>query len=185
MGRTTSRIELTSVLKESIARKRAAFAEAGQPRYADRCRAVELCAGGWELADIARGLGRPYKTVQEWLREFRKQGVRSLYVKPRSGRPRELGEHERMLLDKAIQRGPRACGYQGGVWTSPMVADYIKRRWHVDYTPAHVRKILHALGFSLQFPREKLALADQKKQAHWLKHTLPRIKKKRASDEPS
>lgn len=185
MGRITLRIVLSRVQREALGAKRAAFAKAGKDRLADRCRAVELCADSWELADIARAVGRPYSTVQRWLREYRAEGLRSIDPKPRSGRPRELDNHERMLLAKAIQRGPLKEGYASGVWTSPMIADYIKNRWGVEYTPAHVRKVLHALGFSLQFPREKLALADKKAQARWLKRTLPRIKKKRASDEPS
>lgn len=185
MGRTTLPITLTKVQREALVAKREAFAKAGKPRLVEHCRAVELCADGWELAEIALGVGRPYSTVQGWLRAFRAEGLRSIDPKPKSGRPRELDGHERMLLGKAIERGPLAEGYASGVWTSPMIAEYIKKRWYVEYTPAHVRKILHELGFSLQFPREKLALADQKKQARWLKRTLPRIKKKRASDEPS
>lgn len=185
MGRKTSPIVLTQVQRETIARKRAAFGGAGKAGQAERCRAVELCADGWELEEIARAVGRPYKTVQEWLRLFRADGVKSLDIKPRSGRPRELGDHERLLLAKAIERGPQASGFNGGVWTSPMVAEYIEKRWGVKYHVGHVRKLLHQLGFSVQFPREKLALGDQKAQERWLKRTLPRIKKKRASDEPS
>jgi len=56
--------------------------------------------------------------------------------------------------------------------------DKTKSRWDVVYHPAHVRKILHQLGFSVQFPREKLALADKKAQETWLRETYPEIKKR-------
>ncbi|MGH7427535.1 MAG: IS630 family transposase [Candidatus Methylomirabilaceae bacterium] len=184
MGRTTERIVLTKTQRESITVKRDAFAKAGKARYADRCRAVELCADEWELNEIVAAVKRPYSTVQRWLREFRRKGLRSLEHKPRPGRPRELDDHQRMLLDKAIERGPRACGYHGAVWTSPMVADHIQKRFGVEYHPGHVRKLLHDLGYSLQYPRSKLALADHEAQGRWLKRTYPRIKKKPGSGEP-
>ena len=68
-------------------------------------------------------------------------------------------------------------GINGSVWTSPIVADYIKKRWGVKYHPGHVRKLLHELGFTVQFPREKLALANKRAQEIWLKETYPEIKK--------
>jgi transposase len=74
------------------------------------------------------------------------------------------------------------AGYAGSVWTSPMVADYISERWGVEYHPGHVRKLLHQLGFSVQFPREKLALADRDAQERWMRKTYPAIKKKRGRE---
>ena len=184
MGRTTARIALTAAQRDAIDAKRRGYAEAGRAAWADRCRSVELCADKWELNEIAAAVKRSYSTVQRWLREFRERGLRSLDHKPRPGRPRELDDHQRMLLDKAIERGPRACGYHGAVWTSPLVADYIKKRFGVEYHPGHVRKLLHELGYTLQFPKTKLALADHEAQERWLKRTYPRIKKKPGTDAP-
>jgi len=155
-----------------------AFAEAGRHRWADQCRAILLLADGFNMEEACRIVDRPYSTVQQWSRRFRRNGIRGLEPKTETrGSKKKLDEHERLLLAKAIERGPRANGINGSVWTSSIVSDYIKSRWDVVYHPAHVRKILHQLGFSVQFPREKLALADKKAQETWLRETYPEIKK--------
>ncbi len=178
MGRATAPVALTKAQRDVVERKRAAYADAGQVRWADRCRAVQLVDEGYELATVARLVKRPYKTTQRWLRDFRNEGLASLEHMPRPGRPRKLDAHERLLLGKAIERGPRKAGYPGSVWTSPLVADYILKRWNVSLHPGHVRRLLNQMGYSIQFPRRKLALADQAAQEKWLREDLPGIKKK-------
>jgi transposase len=41
-----------------------------------------------------------------------------------------------------------------------------------------VRKLLHALGFSVQRPRRVLARADVQAQDRWRRRTYPNLKKK-------
>jgi len=137
-----------------------------------------LLADGYGMDETSSIVDKPYSTVQQWSRQFRRDGIQSLKPKTSTrGRKKKLGRHERLLLAKAIERGPRAAGVNGSVWTSTIVADYIKERWGIRYHPAHVRKLLHELGFSVQYPREKLALADKEAQETWLRETYPRIKK--------
>lgn len=179
MGRTASPVDVTKGQRAVLLRKERKFSEQGRHRWADRCRAIRMRGDDLSLPVVVRTLHRPRRTVQAWCRLWRREGVRGLEPKTSSrGRKRELGEHERMLLAKVIQRGPRRAGFAGGVWTSPMIAEYVRDRWRVDYTPGYVRQLLPSMGFSLQFPREKLALADVKKQDRWLRRTLPGIKKK-------
>jgi hypothetical protein len=77
------------------------------------------------------------------------------------------------------------AGYQSGVWTGPMIGDLIHERFGVRYHNHHIPRLLHQLRFSVQRPRKRLARADLARQATWLRETLPRIKKKRASAEAS
>lgn len=186
MGRAAEPIYLTDAQEHALREKAKTFAEQGRHRWADRCQAILMRADDDELPVIARKLDRPYRTVQDWCRLWRTSGLRG--IEPRTslrGRHRKLDRHERLLLSKAIERGPRRSGYRGGVWTSPMVADYVRKRWKVDYHPGHVRKLLHELGFSMQFPREKLARADHQAQERWMRTKLPAIKKKPAPEERS
>ena len=165
MVRPTIPISLTSIQKKNILRLEKEFSEAGRHRWADRCRAILYRAEGYGLEETSNLIRRPISTVKDWNRAYRKMGIRSLKPKTSTrGSKKKLGDHERLLLAKAIERGPRASGINGSVWTSPIVADYIKKRWGVKYHPGHVRKLLHELGFTVQFPREKLALANKKAQ---------------------
>lgn len=171
-------ISLTKRQKERIIELEKEFSEAGRHRWADRCRAILLREKGYGLEETSAILKRPISTIKDWNRSFHKHGIWSLNPKTESrGRKKKLGSHERILLEKAIERGPREAGFNGNVWTSSMVAEYIYKRWGVKYHPGHVRKLLYKLGFSVQFPREKLALADRKAQEKWLNETYPKIKK--------
>jgi len=178
MTRLPAPINLTTNRRLTIREMERTFAEAGRHRWADQCRAILLLADGYNMEETSRIVDRPYSTVQQWSRRFRRSGIRGLKPKTENrGSKKKLGEHERLLLAKVIERGPRAAGFNGSVWTSQMVADYIKERWGVKYHPGHVRKLLHELGFTVQFPRDKLALADKEAQEKWLKETYPEIKK--------
>lgn len=186
MGRATAPVLVTQAQSQRLLAREREFAGNGQHRWADRCRVVRMASERVAPTVIARLVKRPLRTVQGWLKAWRSTGLASLEPHTSTrGRRRKLDEHERLLLAKAISRGPRKAGYPGGVWTSPIIADYIQKRWNVTYHPGHVRRLLNELGFSIQFPRRKLALADKDAQAKWLSEDLPRIKKKPAAKAPS
>ena len=71
-----------------------------------------------------------------------------------------------------------AYGLDNGVWTSPMIAWVIEEEFGVTYHPGHVRKLLHALDFSVQRPRRVLARGNPVEQDRWHRRTYPHIKKK-------
>lgn len=178
MVRPHTKITLNRNQIRTIKTLEKSFSENGQHRWTDRCRAILLRVDGYGLEETSRIIKRPISTIKDWNRAFIKNGIRSLKPKTSNrGRKKKLKDHERLLLSKAIEKGPMAAGFQGSVWTSQIVADYIKKRWCVEYHPGHVRKLLHELGFSVQYPREKLSLANKKAQEIWIKETYPDIKK--------
>ena len=84
-----------------------------------------------------------------------------------------------------MDSGPIAYGFNSGVWTCPMVARVIEEEFSLSYHPAHVSKILHRMGFSVQRPRKELARADPDKQSRWVRYTYPNIKKNCSEPQPS
>ena len=186
MPRPPAPISLSAKQRQTLQTKEASFAAQGRRRWADRCRAILLRDQGYGIDEVSGILRRPYRTVQDWCRLWREEGIAGMEPQTSTrGRKKELDAHERMLLAKAIDRGPRKAGFPGGVWTSPLVAQYIEQRWGVDYHPGHVRKVLKELGFSVQQPRQKLALADPAAQQRWRSRTLPLLKKTPKREEPS
>jgi transposase len=59
-----------------------------------------------------------------------------------------------------------------------MISWVIEQEFGVQYHPGHVRKLLHAWGFSVQRPRRILARADVAAQDRWRRHIYPDLKKK-------
>ena len=53
-----------------------------------------------------------------------------------------------------------AYGLMSGGWISPMLTRVIQEEYGVEYHPAHVRKRLQELGFSVQRPRRQLAKGE-------------------------
>lgn len=126
-------------------------------------------------ADVTRG------SVNRWLRRYETQGTEGLLTGVAPGPRRRLTAAQQSELSEIIEAGPQAAGYSTGVWTGPMIGDLIHTRFGVRYHNHHVPRLLHALGFSVQRPRKKLARADARAQARWLRDTLPAIKKKRVA----
>jgi len=59
-----------------------------------------------------------------------------------------------------------------------MIGRVVEDEFGVVFHPGHVRKLLAAIGFSVQRPRRLLARADATAQARWRRRTYPNIKKK-------
>lgn len=149
----------------------------GAYRVAHRLHAVLLNHRGHTSSQIAQLLEAPRSKVSLWLGEFEQYGWEALLEGHRSGRPKNLTADQLKQLDGLLDSGPIAYGFCSGVWTSPMIARVIEEEFAVHYHPGHVRKVLKALGFSVQRPRRKLVKADPAQQDRWQRYTYPRLKK--------
>jgi transposase len=120
----------------------------------------------------------PLRTLEWWIQQFRSEGISGLVNGPYAGKPSRLSAEQKSELALIIEEGPEAHRLDTGVWTAPVVSELVARRFGVRYSYSQVRRILHELGFSVQYPRQKLSQADKELQATWLREELPAIKKK-------
>ena len=150
----------------------------GAYRVAKRLQAVVRNSEGQTSGELAQILRAPRSKVSEWLQRYQTDGVDGLLEGYRSGRPSELTEKQQQQLGDILDSGPVAYGLDNGIWTSPMIAWVIEEEFGVTYHPGHVRKLLHALDFSVQRPRRVLARANPVEQDRWHRRTYPQIKKK-------
>jgi len=149
----------------------------GAERVARRIHAVLLNHQRHTSGEISQLLGAPRSKVSLWLGQYESHGWEALLEGHRSGRPKQLTSAQLSDLDGIIDSGPVAYGFSSGVWTSPMIGRVIEEEFQVRYHPGHVRKVLKALGFSVQRPRRKLAQADPAQLNRWQRYTYPRLKK--------
>jgi transposase len=166
--------------REKVVRLRLAAEADGAARVARRLHAIQLNLDGHSGPDIARILSVHRANVSIWLRHWEGHGLEGLLEGQRSGRPPELNARQEEHLSAIVRAGSLAYGFQSGVWTAPMIGEVIRQEFGVHYHPGHVRKWLHALGFSVQRPKKLLARADPKAQERWIRYTYPRLKKKPA-----
>jgi transposase len=149
----------------------------GAYRVARRLQAVLLNAEGRTSGELAEIFKAPRSKVSEWLSRYEGYGIDGLLEGYRSGRPAQLTAVQRVQLGDILESGPVACGLDTGIWTSPMIAWVIAEEFGIQYHPGHVRKLLHAVGFSVQRPRRVLARADAAAQDRWHRRTYPNLKK--------
>jgi transposase len=150
----------------------------GAYRVAHRLQAVMLNMEGKTAPEIAGILKVHRSKVSIWLQNWQQDGLDGLLEGHRSGRRPSISENQRQKLSDILDSGSVAYGFTSGVWTSPMVARVIKEEFSVSYHPAHVSRMLHEIGYSVQRPKKILAQADQAEQSRWIRYKYPNIKKK-------
>jgi transposase len=143
-----------------------------------RAKAVLGYIQGQSVIAMCRDFGVARGSINRWLQWYDAMGIDGLRTVKPEGRPPRLSLSQKKELSKLVEAGPQAAGFDGGLWTGPMIASLIRDRYGVDYHNHHIPRLLHALGFSVQRPRKRLARADAKKQAVWLSKRLPSVKKK-------
>lgn len=163
---------------QRLMRLRRAAQREGAYRVAKRLHAVLLNADGHSSGRIAEILQAPRSKASEWLANYERYGEEALLEGQRSGRPARLSQVQRTALGDIIESGPVAYGLGSGVRTSPMIGRVIEDEFGEVFHPGHIRKLLTAIGFSVQRPKRLLARADAEAQARRRRYLYPDIKKK-------
>jgi transposase len=153
--------------------------EATNWREGRRLRALELKERGWKQTEIADALGVSEGAVSQWMKRAREEGVEALRHKPPPGAPSRLSEDQRARLPELLARGAQAHGFKGEVWTCERVAVLIRREFGVSYHPAHVSRVVRALGLSLQKPQRRAEQRDEEAIEHWKEKKWPSLKRGR------
>ncbi|NOU17305.1 MAG: IS630 family transposase [Bacteroidales bacterium] len=127
------------------------------------------------LIQIKKGLssrkleGLYYKSHSRfcvWVKNFNKDGVEGLRDKPRSGRKPKLDLAQQEALKCVLTNNrPDEFGFNSATWSGPLIGEYIKKTFGVEYKRAQVYNILKALGFSFQKARGRYPEADPIQQA--------------------
>ncbi len=151
--------------------------EATDWREGRRLRAWELKKEGWSQQRIADALGVSKGAVSQWMKRGRHGGVEALKRQPAPGATPRLSDKQRAKLPKLLERGAQAHGFRGEVWTCERVARVIRTEFGVSYHPAHVSRMVRALGLSLQKPSRRADQRDEEAIVRWKEEKWPSLKK--------
>jgi len=117
-------------------------------------------------AEVAAQVGLTPAWVRTVLRRWNAQGPAGLAdrrVASNGGRPKLSAEQQAALFE-ALQVRPA----DGGLWTGPKVATYVRGRWGVTVCPQTGWGWLRGLGFSPQVPRPtNPKAATEEEQRAW------------------
>jgi transposase len=149
-------------------------------REGRRLRAWELKQQGWNQREIARALGVTEGAVSQWMKRGREGGgVEALRKRTSPGAPLRLSKEQRAQLKELLAQGAPAHGFRGEVWTCERVAEVIRKEFEVVYHPAHVSRLVRALGLSLQKPQRRANQRDEEAVRRWKEDRWPQLKKGR------
>jgi transposase len=141
-----------------------------------RLKAAKLLREGIAQAEVARRVGTSRQSVSRWAARLDRAGATALKRK-RLGRPAQLSDVQRKDLTRALIAGAMAQGFATELWTLPRVAKLIQRRFGVQFSNAHVWRLLKGLGFSSQRPAKRALQRDEAAIRQWRTKRWPALKK--------
>jgi transposase len=137
--------------------------------------AVRMLRTGQTPSAVCKLLGVGRVTLWRW------RTAKSLAAAPSRGARSRLSHSQRRRLTRLLERDPTEHGWPTSLWTSGRVADLIRRRFGVRYHPAHVWRLLRAMGLSKQKPQSPRRERDEAAVARWRRYRWPAIKKRRGA----
>src|SRR5215469_808611 len=149
--------------------------EALEQRRMEAARLLRKC---YSQSEVARRVGAHRQSVSQWARQLQQGGWRALKKAGRAGRKPRLGSQDLRRIERCLQRGPQALGYETNLWTSARVAHLIMQECGVQYDASQAWRILRQLGWSCQRPTGRALERDEAKVQQWKQKRWPDIKKK-------
>jgi transposase len=148
--------------------------------------AIRLHGLGTSNKDIASNLGIHYNTACNWIKGYRKGGLKAIMPKKRG-----VTSEQKMLLnpaqERAIQRMitdrmPDQLKLPYALWTRKSVKELIKRQFGIDIAIRTVGDYLKRWGFTPQKPAKRAYEQSPAKVKEWMDATYPQIKAKAKSE---
>jgi transposase len=159
-----------------VAYLRQAYAN-GQLRLVKRIHALLYILDGKAVDGVAVILDLSEQSVYTYVKAFILKGFASLVYRRPPGRPPRLTKSQRKELNRLIDEGPEAAGYDCGCWTTSLIQDLILTRFGVEYNPHYLAELLKNMGYSYQkarFVSDHLADVAAEQKA-WMEQTWPEI----------
>lgn len=141
-----------------------------------RLRGARLLAEGVAQAEVARRLGVSRQSVSRWAKRMADGGQTALKGAV-VGRPSQLDAEARRELVRLLKQGALAAGFATELWTLPRVKVLIAKHLGLQYSEAHLSRLLKGLGFSCQRPTGRAIQRDEKAIRQWKTRRWPALKK--------
>jgi len=141
-----------------------------------RLRAARLLAKGISQAEVARRVGVTRQSVSRWAGKLTGSDPTVLKAAP-PGRPARLATEGRHELVRLLKQGALAAGFPTELWTLPRIRVLITRHFGLQYSEAHLSRLLKGLGFSCQRPTGRAIQRNEPAIRQWKAERWPALKK--------
>jgi transposase len=104
-----------------------------------------------------------------WVNSFNKNGIEGLKNKHRSGRIPKLNQIQKQELKHVLQNNrPSDFNFNTALWNGPIVVEFIKNKFGVEYKKAQIYNLLNQIGFTYQKAKGKYPEADPLKKQEFI-----------------
>ena len=130
-----------------------------------RLYAVYQISLGKTSRDVQELYDTTFKQICNWVHKFEKDGIEGLRDKEKTGRKARLDIQQFDEIKNVLQNNrPEEFGYNTSTWNGPLVIDYIKNKYGIEYKKANIYNILKSLGFTYQKGRAIYPEANEEKR---------------------
>ena len=113
-----------------------------EARYVHHLHAVLMVAQGDSIHEVAERLACNVRSVERWVRAFRRDGIQGLRSRPCFGRLSSLTAGQVQQLRAELDAAPVACGYPFTRWSGKLVARHLAEHHGRVYSLRHCLRLL-------------------------------------------
>ena len=142
-----------------------------------RAYAVKQKMDGIPYRVIAKDIGVNYRTVYDWIDNYRKDGLNGIRNKRKNGGRRAIltsAKNKEMIKDIVLNQSPRTFGYLKNTWCIRLLATYLSSLLGINFSRSQTWRIIHDLGIVYKQPKINLKKSDDYEQK---KEKINRYKK--------
>lgn len=115
---------------------------------------VYLVALGYSSRKLSELHQVSFKQITNWVKRFENEGVEGLKDKKGRGRRSQLSNAQLQEIKETIlTKHPGQCGFDAKKWTGPLLADWIRNKYAIDYQKAQVYNLLEKVGVAFEKDR--------------------------------
>lgn len=168
-------IKLTQTAKEKIKELKQFFKTTKRPDECDRARAILKLIEGNKRQEVSSFFDIHVKTLDQWQRQFKRQGIEGLRTVPQRGNTKKLSRDQKEAIKATLTtKTPEELGLEGKFWTVPSLKQYVRREYHVVYQSAvSYQRLFYSCGFSYH----KGEKVNKKQNPHMRKRFEDTLKK--------
>ena len=121
-----------------------------------------------------------FKQITNWVHRFEKEGLEGLKDKKGRGRKDRLTLIQKQEITMVLENElPTKYGYNTATWTGPLLINWIKKEFKIEYKKAQIYNIIKALGFSYQKGKGIFPEANKEKQENF-KNALKKTSRRKS-----
>lgn len=146
---------LRIVLTEEQIVELKAFRNQASSQDSEKALMILMNHEGQSPVAIGKILKRHAHTVRDWIKRYIDQGIQGLQRNYSPGRPSEIRDKIKEVLNKILGYTPQNYGYLDTVWTTKVINHALSKHFNIETSEDTIERALHDLGYSYKRPSKK------------------------------